>query len=71
VVSPLLPHRRSDRFKIVHQDEDRIIFSTTVFAKALERKIKSALVHYLDEGKIKTTKIYFATDLGLSAWHIV
>ena len=60
-----------NHFKIVHQDEERIIFSATVFAKALKRKIKLALVQYLDEGKIKTTKIYFSVDLDLSAWHIV
>ena len=60
-----------NHFNIVHQDEERIIFSATVFAKALKRKIKIALVQYLDEGKIKTTKIYFSIDLDLSAWHIV
>jgi len=60
-----------NHFKIVHQDAERIIFSATVFAKALKRKIKLALVQYLDEGKIKTTKIYFSIDLDLSAWHIV
>jgi hypothetical protein len=60
-----------NHFNIVHQDEERIIFSAIVFAKALKRKIKLALVQYLDEGKIKTTKIYFSIDLDLSAWHIV
>lgn len=62
-----------NHFKIVHQDKERIIFSATVFAKALKRKIKVALVQYLDEDKrkIKTTKIYFSIDLDLSAWHIV
>ena len=61
------------RFKIVHQDKEKIIFSAIIFAKSLKRKIKLALVQYLDEntGKIKTTKIYFSTDLDLSAWHIV
>ena len=62
-----------NHFKVVHQDAERIIFSATVFAKALKRKIKLALVQYLNEdtGKIKTTKIYFSVDLNLSAWHIV
>jgi hypothetical protein len=62
-----------NHFKIVHQDKERIILSATVFAKALKRKIKVALVEYLEEetGKIKTTKIYFSTDLDLSAWHMV
>ena len=62
-----------NHFKIVHQDAERIISSATVFAKALKRKIKLALVQYLheDTGKIKTTKIYFSIDLNLSAWHIV
>jgi len=48
-----------NHFKILHQDPERIIFSATVFAKALKRKIKVALVQYLDQdtGKIKDTKI--------------
>jgi len=48
-----------NHFKILHQDPARIIFSATVFAKALKRKTKVALVQYLDEdtGKIKNTKI--------------
>ena len=29
-----------NHFKIVHQDAERIIFSATVFANALKRKIK-------------------------------
>jgi hypothetical protein len=62
-----------NHFKIVHQDSKIRIFSTIVFAKALGRKIKLALVQYFNEDnpKIVSTKLYFSTDLDLSAWYIV
>lgn len=62
-----------NHFKIVHQDSKIRIFSAIVFAKALGRKIKLALVEYLDEDspKVKITKLYFSTDLNLPAWYIV
>lgn len=62
-----------NHFKIVHQDVKIRIFSAIVFAKALGRKIKLALVQYLDEdgAKITSTKLYFSTDLNLPAWYIV
>jgi hypothetical protein len=62
-----------NHFKIVHQDPKIRIFSAIVFAKALGRKIKLALVQYLDEdgSKITSTKLYFSTDLNLPAWYIV
>ena len=60
-------------FKIVHQDSKIRIFSAIGFAKALGRKIKLALVQYLEEDspKLISTKLYFSTDLNLPAWYIV
>lgn len=60
-------------FNIVHQDSEIRIFSAIIFVKSLQRKVKIALVQYLDEHtpKIKSTKIYFSTDVDLSAWYIV
>jgi hypothetical protein len=62
-----------NHFKIVHQDSKISIFSAVVFAKALGRKIKLALVQYLEEDstKIVSTKLYFSTDLNLPAWYII
>jgi len=48
-----------NHFKIVDQDEERIIFSVTVFVKALKRKIKLPLVQYLDEDTGKIQKSIF------------
>jgi hypothetical protein len=59
-------------FKIAHQDEEIRIYSAIVYCVALKRKIKLALTQYLDQkGNIKTTKLYFSTDLDLGAWYIV
>lgn len=68
VKNPAMNH-----FKIVHEDSEIRIFSAVVYVKSLQRKVKIALVQYLDESspKIKSTKIYFSTDINLSAWHIV
>lgn len=62
-----------NHFKIVYQDSRIRIFSAIVFAKALGRKIKLALVQYLqkDSPKITSTKLYFSTDLNLPAWYMV
>lgn len=68
VKNPAINH-----FKIVHQDSEIRIFSAIIYIKSLQRKVKIALVQYLHEhsSKIKSTKIYFSTDLDLSAWYIV
>ena len=62
-----------NHFKIVHQDSEIRIFSAIIYVKSLQRKVKIALVQYLDQNspKIKSTKIYFSTDSDLSAWYIV
>jgi hypothetical protein len=68
VKNPAMNH-----FKIVHQDSKIRIFSAIIYVKSLQRKVKIALVQYLEEHspKIKSTKIYFSTDLDLPAWYIV
>jgi Transposase DDE domain len=68
VKNPAMNH-----FKIVHEDSEIRIFSAIVYVKSLQRKVKIALVQYLHEHnpKIKSTKIYFSTDVDLSAWYIV
>lgn len=59
-------------FKIAHQDKEIRIYGAVVYSVALKRKIKLALTQYLDEkGNVKTTKLYFSTDLDLGVWFIV
>ena len=59
-------------FTIAYRDEEQIIYSVVVYSKSLERNIKLALTHYLDDkGAIKSIKLYFSTDTELSAWFIV
>jgi len=68
VLNPSMNH-----FEIVYQDTEIRIFSAIVFVKSLGRKVKLALVEYLEKNspKIKATKIYFCTDIALPAWLIV
>ncbi len=60
-----------NHFQKVYQDNEYIILSAVVHAKALKRNIKLALVQYLNQdGTVKNTKIYFSTDLEISAWFL-
>lgn len=60
------------RFKIAYEDKEIRILSAIVYCVALKRKVKLALTQYLDkDGKVKTTKLYFSTDLDLGGWYIV
>lgn len=59
-------------FTCVHQDKELRIYEAVVYAKALKRKVKLALTQYFDDkGNIKTTKLYFCTDVNLAGWYIV
>jgi Transposase DDE domain len=59
-------------FERSYQDDKIRIYGAVVYAVALKRNIKLALTQYLDEqGAVKTSKLYFCTDLDLSAWYIV
>lgn len=68
VKNPSLNH-----LSIAYEDDQIRIFSGVVYVKSLQRKIKIAITHYLEanKSKIKAVKIYFCTDINLSAWHIV
>ena len=58
--------------KIAHEDVEIRLLSAVVYCVALKRNIKLALTQYLSQdGQVKTTKLYFATDLDLGAWYIV
>lgn len=66
--------KKPDRhyFELSYQADEIRIYGAIVYSVALKRKIKLALTQYLDKkGKVKTTKLYFCTDLDLSAWYIV
>ncbi len=52
-----------NHFKIVRQDAKIRIFSAIVFAKALGRKIKLALVEYLDEDTTKEQELRLKKNL--------
>ena len=56
VRNPALNH-----LNIAYQDNQIRIFSGVAYVKSLQRKVKIAIVHYLDENKPqpKAVKIYF------------
>lgn len=62
-----------NHLSIAYEDNQIRIFSGVVYVKSLKRKVKIAIAHYLeaDKSKIKAVKIYFCTDINISAWHIV
>jgi len=59
-------------FKLEEQEnQDVQIFSAEVKAVALKRKVKVCVVRFLENGKVKDTKIFFSTDLkadGIQIW---
>ena len=59
-------------FKLVHENEEVIIYEAVVWAKALKRKIKLAYVKYKNKnGKITSRyALLFSTDLELDAFMI-
>ena len=53
-------------FKLEEQEnQDVQIFSAEVKAVALKRKVKVCVVRFLENGKVKDTKIFFSTDLSM------
>ena len=61
-----------DYFDLSYQDEELRIYSGIVNCPFLKRDIKLAYTQYLDErGHPTAYKLYFSTDLNLSAWMIV
>lgn len=58
-------------FTISHQDDELIVYSAVVNCPFLKRNIKLAYTQYLDaDGQPTHYKLYFSTDLDLSAWMI-
>lgn len=61
-----------DYFELSYQDAELRIYSAVVNCPFLKRDIKLAYTQYLDEAGLPTHyKLYFSTDLHLSAWLIV
>lgn len=61
-----------DYFSLSYQDSELRIYSAVVNCPFLKRDIKLAYTQYLDEAGLPTHyKLYFSTDLNLSAWLIV
>lgn len=61
-----------DYFTLSYQDAELRIYSAVVNCPFLKRDIKLAYTQYLGmTGQPTHYKLYFSTDLGLSAWLIV
>lgn len=61
-----------DYFRLSYQDAELRIYSAVVNCPFLGRDIKLAYTQYLNEGGLPTHyKLYFSTDLKLSAWQLV
>jgi len=61
-----------NHFKLVVEASDANVYEETVYSKPLKRWIKVALVHHLKAtGELKKVKIYFSTDLPMTASEIL
>lgn len=60
-----------NHFTIDYQDKEMKVYGAIVYSIAFKRKIKIAFVQYLKENEIKTTKIYFSTNLKQETSQIV
>lgn len=61
-----------NHFKLVFNGTNAMVYEGEVYSKALKRWIKVALVHNLkSNGNLKNAKIYFSTDLNMSAMNIL
>lgn len=59
-------------FELVNQSTDSKVYQGEVYSKPLKRWIKVALVHNLNaDGELKNSKIYFTTDLTMTAMKIL
>lgn len=56
-------------FTMEEQNQDYILYSAVVYSKALKRKVRLALVVFLDKnGQPATRKLYFSTDTSMRAY---
>lgn len=59
-------------FQLAHQDRELRIYSAVLYCPFLKRQVKLAYTQYLDElGWPTHYKLYFSTDVALSAWQVV
>jgi hypothetical protein len=58
-------------FTLEQINEDFHVFSALVYSKALKRKIRLALVIFYKNGKETTRKMYFSTDLQMTASQVL
>jgi hypothetical protein len=60
------------RLELAYEDEQRRIYSAIVYCKFLKRNIRLAYTQLLDgQGSVKSYKLFFSTDLQLSAGMLV
>lgn len=60
-----------NHFTLDYQDKEMKVYGAIVYSVAFKRKIKIAFVQYLKDNEIKTTKIYFSTNLKQETSQIV
>jgi hypothetical protein len=60
-----------DYFTLVRQTEELTLYSAVVYSKSLKRKIRLAYVLYNMANGKQTVKLYYSTDLNLSAGDIL
>ena len=65
-------HPDENHFKLVHQSNEVKVYQGQVYSRPLKRWIIVALVHNLNpDGEFKNSKIYFSTDLTMTAMKIL
>lgn len=60
-----------NHFTVDYQDKEMKVYGAIVYSVAFKRKIKIAFVEYIKDNEIKTTKIYFSTNLKQETSQIV
>jgi hypothetical protein len=61
-----------NHFSLVEQENKNIVIYTAIVkAVALKRTVKVIFVQYMDNGKVKASKIYFSTKTSLEAMEIL
>ena len=60
-----------DYFTFISQDEESTIYSAEVYSKALKRIIRLVHVTYHNDKGKETCKLYFSTDVSMSATDIL
>lgn len=59
------------RLELAFEDEQQRIYSAIVYCKFLKRNIRLAYTQFIDgQGKIKNYKLFFSTDVDLSALRV-